>query len=194
MPDTPDRDSCDELAPELLSMLLPLHYFYAKDASPLPTVELLPGEAVPDPERSLLVHQRDMTSTLRNFHGAPISLEVCASERSDDYVMRMVILHRDDTGAPVEFGAIGVRLDKFEGPLREQIASGSAPLGALLEKYIVDYRSCPKGYFSVPADATIASALAEEEGATLYGRCNELTDAEGFSFADIVEVLPRANR
>ena len=28
------------------------------------------------------------------------------------------------------------------------------------------------------------------EGAVLYGRCNELTDPEGFAFADIVEVLP----
>ncbi len=74
------------------------------------------GGDVPEPERSLLVHERDMTSTLRNFHGSPIKLEVVKSECSDDYLMRMVVLHRDDNGAPVEFGAIGIRLDKFEGP------------------------------------------------------------------------------
>jgi hypothetical protein len=186
---TPEND---EMAPELLSLLLPLHYFYAKEDRPLPAVQLLDGADLPEPEQSLLVHDRDMTSTLKNFHGSPITLEVRSVERADDYVMRMVVLHRQDTGAPVEFGAIGIRLDKFEGPLREQIAEGRAPLGGLLEKYIVDYRSCPKGYFSTQADQLIASALAEAEGATVYGRCNELTDAEGFAFADIVEVLPRA--
>lgn len=180
------------MAPELMSMLLPLHYFYAKEDRQLPPVTLVDGEAVPEPEKSLLVHQRDMTSTLRKFHGAAITLEVCAAETSDDYLMRMVILHREDTGAPVEFGAIGVRLDKFEGPIREQIANGSAPLGGLLEKYLIDYRSCPKGYFSTETDSLIGAALNEEVGTTVYGRCNELTDPEGFAFADIVEVLPRA--
>ena len=173
-------------------MLLPLHYFYAQEDRPLPEVQLLGGAQIPEPERSLLVHERDMTSTLRKFHGSPITLEVRSVERSDDYLMRMVVLHREDSGAPVEFGAIGIRLDKFEGPLHDQIASGQAPLGELLEKYIVDYRSCPKGYFSTRADPVIAAALAEPEGTVVYGRCNELTDPEGFAFADIVEVLPRA--
>jgi len=180
-----------EVTPELLSLLLPLHYFYAKEERPLPEIQLLDGADVPEPERSLLVHERDMTSTLRNFHGSPIKLEVVKSECSDDYLMRMVVLHRDDNGAPVEFGAIGIRLDKFEGPVREQIANGSAPLGGLLEKYVIDYRSCPKGYFSTAADPVIGDALAEEVGSIVYGRCNELTDADGFAFADIVEVLPR---
>ena len=173
-------------------MLLPLHFFYAKEHRPLPDVQLLGGEQVPEPERSLLVHDRDMTSTLRNFHGAAITLEVRAVERSDGYVMRMVVLHREDTNAPVEFGAIGIRLEKFEGPLRDRIADGSAPLGGLLEEYLIDYRSCPKGYFSTAADPVIAGALEESEGTVVYGRCNELTDPEGFAFADIVEVLPRA--
>ena len=181
------------MAPELLSMLLPLHYFYAKEERPLPEVNLLDGADVPEPEHSLLVHERDMTSTLRKFHDSPITLEVKATERSDDYLMRMVVLHREDTGAPVEFGAIGIRLEVFEGPLREQIAGGNAPLGGLLEKYIIDYRSCPKGYFSTVADPVIAAALGEDEGTLVYGRCNELTDPDGISFADIVEVLPRAD-
>ena len=180
------------MSPEQLSLLLPLHYFYVQEDRPLPAVQLLDGGQIPEPERSLLVHERDMTSTLRNFHGSPLTLELLRVEMSDDYLMRMVVLNREDTGAPVEFGAIGIRLDKFDGPLREQIASGSAPLGALLEKHIVDYRSCPKGYFSTASDPVIAAALDEPEGTTVYGRCNELTDAEGFAFADIVEVLPRA--
>ena len=90
----------------------------------------------------------------------------------------------------IEFGALGVRLEKFEGPLREAIAEGHGPLGGLLEQYLIDFRSCPKGFFRVASDQHIARALDATDGEELYGRCNELTDPEGFAFADIVEVLP----
>ncbi len=171
-------------------MLLPLHYFYARGEGDLPAVDFVAGGDLPEPERSLLVHTSDMTSTLRSHHGAEIALEVLRMERSGDYLMREVVLRRADTGAPAEFGAIGVRLEKFEGPLRDEIVEGRGPLGGLLEKYLIDYRSAPKGYFKLVTDARVAAALETAEGVVLYGRCNELTDPEGFAFADIVEVLP----
>ena len=180
----------DELLGELLSLLLPLHYFYAREGIDLPKIELLAGGQLPEPQQSLLVHDRDMTSTLKMFHAADVALEVLTHERSEDYLMRMVVLRNAETDEPIEFGALGVRLEKFEGPLREAIAEGRGPLGGLLEQYLIDYRSSPKSYFRVPADPHIARALEAREGATLYGRCNELTDPEGFAFADIVEILP----
>jgi chorismate-pyruvate lyase len=179
-------------SPVALSMLLPLHYFYANEERPLPEIEWLDGADVPEPERSLLVHERDMTSTLARFHGSPLELEVLAREVSSDYLMRMVVLRRRDNGAPVEFGAIGIRLEAFEGPIRDQIATGMAPLGGLLERHKIDFRSCPRGYFSLISDRRIGHALSEIEGVRLFGRSNELTDADGIVFADIVEVLPRA--
>jgi len=181
-------------SPELLSLLLPLHYFYEQAGEALPEITLVDGAEVPEPERSLLVHDRDMTSTLGRFYESPIALSILQCERSEDYLMREVVLSRASDGGQVEYGAIGVRLEKFEGPLREDIAEGRGPLGGLLEKYVIDYRSAPKGYFKMEADARVAQAIGEEVGATLYGRCNELTDPDGFAFADIVEVLPRGDR
>lgn len=178
-------------SPAALSMLLPLHYFYANEERPLPDVEWREDDELPEPEKSLLVHERDMTSTLARFHGSPLELEVLAREVSSDYLMRMVVLRRRDNGAPVEFGAIGIRLEAFEGPIREQIAAGMAPLGGLLEKHRIEYRSCPRGYFALISDRRIGHALDEIEGVRLFGRSNELTDADGIAFADIVEVLPR---
>ena len=180
----------DELPGEMLSLLLPLHYFYAKEGIGLPAIELLAGEELPEPQQALLVHDRDMTSTLKKFHGVDVALEVLTHERSEDYLMRMVVLRNAETGAPIEFGALGVRLEKFEGPIREAITEGRGPLGGLLEQYVIDYRSSPKSYFGVAADRHIARALETPVGTELYGRCNELTDPEGFAFADIVEVLP----
>lgn len=185
MPATPDRDS-----PESMSLLLPLHYFYAKEERPMPDVRWLNGADLPEPDKSLLVHERDMTSTLTRFHGCPIDLEVIDCEVTDTFVMRMVVLRRRDDGRPVEFGAIGIDIGKFEGEIHGKIANGSAPLGALLEKYLIDYRSSPNGYFSTVADRRIGMLLGQVEGIPLYGRSNQLTDADGITFADIIEVLP----
>jgi len=175
---------------ELLSLLLPLHFFYAQIGENLPFVEFLNGDKLPDPDRFLLVHESDMTSTLKRFHGSDLSLNVLNSESSDGYLIRMVVLERLDNGVPVEFGAIGIRLDNLQPPLREDVLVQKSPFGGLLEKHCVDYRSKPKGYFRLTADSRIADALSEKEDAKLYGRCNALTDPDGFSFADIVEVLP----
>ena len=61
-----------------LSMLLPLHYFYAKESRALPDVQFLDAAAIPEPEQSLLVHDRDMTSTLRKFGSLPASSRACS--------------------------------------------------------------------------------------------------------------------
>ena len=54
----------------------PLDEFYRLAKRPLPGIEPVDGAALPEPYRSLLVHERDMTSTLGQFHGDDIGLEV----------------------------------------------------------------------------------------------------------------------
>lgn len=175
---------------DLMSLLLPLHYFYAQQDRDFPLVEFLDGDKVPEPQSSLLVHDSDMTSTLTRFHGSPLGLNVIRSEHSDEYLIRMVVLERVDNRRPVEFGAIGIHLEKLESGMRDAVISQEAPFGGLLEKYDVEFRSSPAGFFRLEADELIAGALKDSLHAGLYGRCNELTDPDGFVFADIVEVLP----
>ena len=175
---------------QLLSLLLPLHYFYAQRERDLPSVDFVDGSKLPDPQKALLVHDSDMTSTLTRFHGSGLSLKVLCSEQSDEYLVRMVVLERIDNGQPVEFGAIGIHLEKLEVALRESVISEEAPFGGLLERHNVDYRSSPKGFFRISVDELISEALQETLHAGLYGRCNELTDPDGFVFANIVEVVP----
>ena len=42
----------------------PLSDFYARAKLPLPRIEVIPGDEVPEPYKSLLVHENDMTPTL----------------------------------------------------------------------------------------------------------------------------------
>jgi chorismate-pyruvate lyase len=174
----------------LLDLFMPLEFFYSSKADNLPAAELLQGFEVPEPYRHLLVHESDMTPRLRRFHDTAIGLRVIEKQVSEDYVMRLVVLHRMDNGAPVEMGAIGIQLDGFAPELREEILAGRIPLGGLLEAAEIVHESSPKAYFAMLADAFLADLLGVKVGTKVYGRCNALSHSGGIVFADIVEILP----
>jgi len=177
-------------AARIMDLLMPLLYFYNQDELPLPPLEFIEGEAMPQPWRGLLVHSADMTPTLRNFHGSAMDLEVVQAEMSDDYVMRQVVLHRASDNAPVEYGAIGIQLDGFSPAVKALIREGKRPLGGILESEGVPHKSAPRGYFTIEADEHTGQLLHVRPGTRLYGRCNALTHPDGIVFADIVEILP----
>lgn len=172
----------------ILDLLMPLAFFYGRLDSELPPVDFIDGDRMPEPFRYLLVHQSDMTPRLRGHHGEPPELTVISVERTEDYVMREVILKC--AGKPVEYGAIGIHLDGFPPHVKEAIRGGTAPLGAILEEEGIPHTSAPTGYFMLEADAHMASLLGTATGTRLFGRCNVLSHADGTAFADIVEVLP----
>src|SRR5262245_51547803 len=58
------------------SIAYPLDEFYCRSGLSLPPLEIVDAEGVPEPYRSLLVHERDMTSTLEAFHQAGIHLSL----------------------------------------------------------------------------------------------------------------------
>ena len=181
-----------ELA-EAMHLLMPLHFFYEREARPMPAIEFVQPSEMPANERELLVHDHDMTSALTEYHRSPIDLQVVRREGSDDYLLRLVVLTRRELPVPVEFGAIGIRLEAFEPALRAEVLEGRKPLGGLLSEYRVVYVSQPRAYFCVAADAFIAGLLEEAEGSILWGRCNALMTEDGEVFADIVEILPPAH-
>src|SRR5579862_2171781 len=103
------------------SLVHPLDEFYAAAHLPLPPLNEIDGEAMPEPYKSLLVHQRDMTPTLEKFHRRSIHLQVLGRRRKADAYFREVVLRLDETNQPVEFGAIKINLDLFPATAREEI-------------------------------------------------------------------------
>ena len=169
---------------------MPLEFFYGHRSEPVPAPALIPGEQMPEPYRHLLVHESDMTPRLRNYHGSQIGLEVIERQVNENFVMRLVVLHREDTGKPVEIGAIGIQLEGFDETTRTAILEGKIPLGGILEAEAIVHESQPKAYFSLESDTFLAGLLRQPVGTKLYGRCNALSRHDGLVFADIVEILP----
>ena len=171
-------------------VLHPLDEFYRRGRRTLPPVRFLEGPEVPEPYRTLLVHNRDMTRTLERFHHGRIHLRLISSWREDDGYWRESVLELDDSNRPVEFGAIKIHLNRFPDPWRTQILEERLPLGGILNASGMKYTSQPSAFFELKSGEFITCTLHLERDVVLYGRQNTLRDGAGNVLAEIVEILP----
>lgn len=150
---------------------------------------VVPDE-MPEPYRSLLVHEVDMTSTLERHHGEPMALEVLVSGEANGHYHREVILRGARSGIPVEFGLIEIEVAQFPEPLKDKILSGLQPLGGILNQSGMRYVSRPLGYFSVARRHLPHKLSALGERDPFFGRYNQLLTESGICLARIIEILP----
>ena len=170
-------------------LLYPLTLFWKTGGHALPDYEVMDGASVPEPYRKLLVHHGDMTSRLEAFWGGEIVLEVLHREHTPEVYRREVVLHIESSDLPVEYGAIEIDLSAFNGELRRLILEQHLPLGGLLNRFSIRYRSEPKGFIKLGADSVMQRVFRVPDGQEFFGRCNVLLGESDRVLARIVEVL-----
>ena len=170
----------------------PLSEFYSHAKLPLPRIETIPGDAVPEPFKSLLVHHNDMTPTLEAFHKADIHLEILSRERRGDFYFREVVLRLNAADRPVEFGANKIYLGRFSEEAQDLILQEEIPLGRVLQQCEVKHRTEAKFFLRVESDELINGAFGLPQPVTLYGRKAVICDLQGRPLSEIVEILPPA--
>jgi len=168
----------------------PLDDFYARSLLQLPKIERISDQELPEPYRSLLAHESDMTPTLENYHGANIHLRILGREQRGDFYFREVVLQLDRTNQPVEFGAIKISLALFPARARQMILGEHLPLGTVLRLCEVGHTTVAKAFFRLQSDDFISQALALREPAILYGRRANILDPQKRPLSEIVEILP----
>jgi hypothetical protein len=179
-------------APVAVPFVYPLDEFYVRAGMPLPQVERIQGEEMPEPYRSLLVHDHDMTPTLENFHGTRIHLRILSREQRGDQYFRQVALHLDGTEQPVEFGANKLNLSLFPAKARQSILEEHLPLGRILKDCDIGHSTLAKAFFQITPDELIGSVLGLTGKAVLYGRKATIFDPQKRPLSEIVEILPLA--
>ena len=177
-----------------LSYSHPLDDFYEHAGRAFPTIEVVPGAVVPEPDHQLLGQDGDMPPTLEKFYDSTIHLEVLRSQQRGSFYFREVVLLTDDRDERVVFGAIKLFLDLFPSSARNDILAEQLPLGSILAKYRIAHTSRPKGFLRIQSDEFINLALGISGKHVLYGRRNTLSNPEGHPLAEIVEILPPAAR
>ena len=168
----------------------PLSDFYARAKLPLPRIEMIPGDAVPEPYRALLVHHNDMTPTLEGFHKSQIHLEILSRERRGGFYFREVVLRLNHDEKPVEFGAIKIFLGLFPEEAQELILLEQVPLGTILKDCGVAHRNEARAFLRLESDEVINQAFELTQTTTLYGRKAVISDPQGKALSEIVEILP----
>ena len=177
-----------------LNLFYPLSEFYEQLSLPLPEVTQVEGQDVPEPYRSLLVHQRDMTPTLVAAYGRHIHLRLLRKNLRKDVYARQIVLEVDGSGEPVVFGAIKIYLEFFPQAARKLVLEGIEPLGAILESEKIEHSSRPYAYLQVHSDAMMNREFGLSGTHLLYGRRNALWNASGDALARVVEILPPQSR
>lgn len=179
--------------PSVLPWAYPLDDFYSQAGRPLPRIDQIREQEMPEPYHSLLVHQNDMTPTLEAFHKDSAHIRALSRDQRDGFYFRQVVLELNGNGAPIEFGAIKIMLDLFPPVARQLILAEREPLGHILAVCNVVHSSRPKAYLRIQSDDFINQALSLTGVHTLYGRRNTLFDPQGRPLAEIVEILPPTN-
>jgi hypothetical protein len=153
-------------------------------------IERMEPAAIPEPYRSLLVHERDMTGTLGAFWKSKIELRPLRIDRGEQTLYRRVVLWAVEPGIPVEAGAIRIFLNRFPLQSLRAITQSQRPLGGILTDYQISYRSSPQGYFQIRTNGFLREAFGDVAESVHYGRRNQLVDPAGDVLADVVEILP----
>ena len=174
-----------------LNLAYPLDTFYRALNRAVPCIEQIPGNEMPEPYRSLLVGEHDMTPTLEAFHRTTLGLSRLHYFVDGNAYSRLVVLTKPDN-TPVEFGAIVIYLDCLPEHGRECVLQGRKPFGTVLAEDGISHASCPRAFIRVEADELMKEVFGLKEDRWLFGRRNVLLTPDDRVLADIIEILPPA--
>jgi hypothetical protein len=115
----------------------------------------VPSRLVPEPFRQLLDHRSHMTVAMEQMHGQPVSLEVVAVadqpappavsppfSYAREILLRCPVVSRSlfpagplqppEMGTVVQYGVVGIALERLPPPVAVEIRRGERPLGRIL--------------------------------------------------------------
>lgn len=153
-------------------------------------MEVVHSSDIPPPIHQVLVHNSDMTSKLSFFYQGEIRIHALHKEFKEPYLLREVILKKEENNQPVEYGAIQIDLSNLPEAAQAKILEFRTPFGAILKQFDVLYKSKPTLFFKVLADSYLIDLLQIKEQQWLFGRSNVLMKDNGEVLADVVEILP----
>ena len=172
------------------TLLSPLDVFQSVEDREACCAQVIDAESMPEPFRRLLVHERDMTSTLEAFYGAHVHLRPLMCREREGMYMRLVVLELDVTNQPVEYGAIQIRLYPFPDKAKELIREARQPLGRILADQIFSYRSRPSCFLTLKATPSMQRELDLDNACVLFARQNIIEQPGGVCVAKVMEILP----
>ncbi len=110
-----------------------MNAFYTSNGRRIPEITPLTPRAIPQPYHKLLVHDRNMTSTLEAFHAGPVYIDPLNMVQDEEETSREVILRRQSDDRAVEYGASWVFHRHLPAEASKLIREAKVPLGTVLK-------------------------------------------------------------
>lgn len=166
-----------------------IHELYAifPGSSPPPPHVELQGHEVPEPYRSLLVHEHHMTVTMEAHHGKPVYVRVLQRHRSGSWYARKILLFLVGTQKVVQFGIVRINLDLCSREVRHAILEEATPLGRILIRHNVLRWIEPTSYLRIQPDQELQQCFGLKEPVPVYGRL-ALIHCDGKPAVELLEI------
>ena len=108
--------------------------------------EYVSADAVPEPYRTLLVHEHHMTVTVEAHHGSLVDVRVLERIHEGDTYARKILLALQSNGRIVQFGLVRIHFQYCSDAVRAEIVAGQTPLGRVLINHDVLRRIEPTAF------------------------------------------------
>jgi hypothetical protein len=149
--------------------------------------EHVPPALVPEPYRSMLVHDAHMTVTMEEFHRSKVDVRVIASRHDGDFYCRKIVLLKEGTDEVVQFGVVRFNFSYVTPAVREEIISQETPLGRVLINHNVLRHIDLGAVLRITAGPGLARHLQMPEGGVTYGRLATIF-CNGRPAVDLLEI------
>lgn len=136
----------------------------------LPLCQEIPADEVPDPFRSLLVHDEHMTVTLERYHGGPVMVRPYLVHRQGDLYGRKLDLVTQKDGQVVMTGIMLFNFSFSTPRVRDLILEQKVPLGRILIENDILRRISSETFLRIDAADPLVGRFHLERPQPAYGR------------------------
>jgi hypothetical protein len=157
-------------------------------ADDLADYEIIRGQHMPQPYRSLLVHEHHMTVTVEAHHGDLVDVRILARRHVGSTYSRKILLTLQQTGRIVQFGIVRIDLSQCSPPVHAAIVEGKTPVGRILIQNNVLRRIEPTAFLRIRGGPAQMAWFGLSEPQTLYGRL-ALIHCDGKPAVELVEIV-----
>ena len=178
----------DQLTHDALAELASLCDGFFDDLSWTASCQVVSPDMIPEPARSLLVHNDHMTATLGRHYAEPVALTVLDHRHSGDDYRRKIILTVGD-GRTVEVGVVRLNLKYVSQDVRAAIVERRTPLGDILGKHGVLTRVEAKWFLRFPPTTPVVECFTPRPTGDVYGRLG-LIYCDGEPAVELLEIVP----
>lgn len=151
------------------------------------TVGQVAEQEVPEPYRTLLVHNNHMTKLMEDFHGSLMDVRVLERIATDRNYTRAILLVRQDIATVAQFAIAQLDLKAVPESVRRDILSEQIPMGRVLLNHKVACRIELDAIFQVTVGIGLSRHFRAPLGGVTYGRLARIF-CDGRPAFDVLEV------